>query len=77
MQQLGLDPDRVSTIFISHLHGDHFAGLVWWLLYAHYVTKRTAPVTITGPSSPAVYHRRPKLFPGTRDRPLRDALPRV
>jgi ribonuclease BN (tRNA processing enzyme) len=49
MQRLGLEPDRVSTIFISHLHGDHFAGLVWWLLYAHYVTKRTAPLTVTGP----------------------------
>jgi ribonuclease BN (tRNA processing enzyme) len=49
MQRLGLDPDRVSTIFVSHLHGDHFAGLVWWLLHAHYVTRRTAPLTITGP----------------------------
>ena len=50
MQRLGLDPDRVSTIFISHLHGDHFAGLAWWLLQAHYVTQRTAPLTITGPA---------------------------
>jgi ribonuclease BN (tRNA processing enzyme) len=50
MQQLGLDPDRVSTIFISHLHGDHFAGLVWFLLHAHYVTQRTAPLTIVGPA---------------------------
>jgi ribonuclease BN (tRNA processing enzyme) len=49
MQQLGLEPDRVSTIFISHLHGDHFAGLVWWLLHAHYVTKRSEPLTIVGP----------------------------
>lgn len=49
MQQLGLDPDRVATIFVSHLHGDHFAGLVWFLLHAHYVTQRTAPLTITGP----------------------------
>jgi ribonuclease BN (tRNA processing enzyme) len=49
MQKLGLDPDRVGTIFISHLHGDHFGGLVWWLLHAHYVTQRTAPLTITGP----------------------------
>ena len=30
--KLGLDPNTVETIFISHLHGDHFAGLVWWLL---------------------------------------------
>lgn len=50
MQKLGLDPDRVGTIFISHLHGDHFAGLVWWLLHAHYVTGRTAPLTIVGPA---------------------------
>jgi ribonuclease BN (tRNA processing enzyme) len=50
MQRLGLDPDRVSAIFISHLHGDHFAGLVWWLIHAHYVTLRTAPLTIAGPA---------------------------
>jgi ribonuclease BN (tRNA processing enzyme) len=49
MQRLGLDPDRVSTIFITHLHGDHFGGLVWFLLHAHYVTRRTEPLTITGP----------------------------
>jgi ribonuclease BN (tRNA processing enzyme) len=50
MQQFGLDPDRVSTIFISHLHGDHFSGLVWWLLHAHYVSGRTAPLTVVGPA---------------------------
>lgn len=50
MQRLGLDPDRVATILISHLHGDHFGGLVWWLLHAHYVTGRTAPLTIVGPA---------------------------
>lgn len=49
MQKLGLDPDKVGTIFISHLHGDHFGGLVWWLLYAHYVSGRSAPLTIIGP----------------------------
>ena len=51
MQRLGLDPDRVSTIVISHLHGDHFAGLVWFLLHAHYVTGRTAPLRVVGPES--------------------------
>lgn len=50
MEKLGLDPDAVSTVFITHLHGDHFGGLVWYLLHAHYVTRRTAPLTIVGPA---------------------------
>ncbi len=45
-----LDPDAIETIFISHLHGDHFAGLVWWLLHAQHVAKRTAPLTVVGPA---------------------------
>jgi len=44
-----LDPNAVDTILISHLHGDHFAGLVWWLLHGQHVSKRTSPLTITGP----------------------------
>jgi ribonuclease BN (tRNA processing enzyme) len=67
MQRQGLDPDRVSTIFISHLHGDHFAGLVWWLLHAHYVSQRTAPLTITGPAGIAERFATAAeaLFPGS------------
>jgi len=50
MQHSGLDPERVSSIFISHLHGDHFSGLAWWMIHAHHVTRRTRPLTITGPA---------------------------
>lgn len=49
LNRLGLDPNAVETIFVSHLHGDHFAGLVWWLLHAQHVARRTAPLVITGP----------------------------
>lgn len=45
----GIDPNSIDTIFISHLHGDHFAGLVWWLIHANHVAKRTTPLTVTGP----------------------------
>ena len=45
----GIDPNSVPTIFISHLHGDHYAGLVWWMLHAQHVGKRTTPLTIVGP----------------------------
>lgn len=46
---LRLDPNAIETIFISHLHGDHYSGLVWWLMHAQHVAKRTAPLTVVGP----------------------------
>lgn len=49
MNRLGLDTTAIETIFISHLHGDHFAGLVWWLLHSQHVVRRTTPLTIVGP----------------------------
>ena len=50
LNRLGIDPNRIETILISHLHGDHFAGLVWWMLHAVHVAKRVAPLTIAGPA---------------------------
>lgn len=49
LNKLGIDPNTIPTIFISHLHGDHYAGLVWWLIHAQHVAKRTVPLTVTGP----------------------------
>lgn len=46
----GIDPNGISVIFITHLHGDHFGGLVWWLIHAQHVAKRTAPLTVVGPA---------------------------
>jgi ribonuclease BN (tRNA processing enzyme) len=48
-ERLGLDPNSIGTILVSHLHGDHFAGLVWWLLHAQYVCRRTVPLMVVGP----------------------------
>lgn len=45
----GIDPNGVSTIFVTHLHGDHFGGLVWWLIHARHVSGRTSPLTVVGP----------------------------
>jgi ribonuclease BN (tRNA processing enzyme) len=67
MNRLGLDANRVGTIVISHLHGDHFAGLVWWMLHAQHVGKRTAPLKVLGP--PGIEARfvaaAEALFPGS------------
>ena len=49
MRQQKLEPRDVSKILITHLHGDHFGGLPFFLLDAQLVSKRSAPLTIAGP----------------------------
>jgi ribonuclease BN (tRNA processing enzyme) len=67
LNRAGIDPNGIGTIVISHLHGDHFAGLVWWLLHAQHVAKRTVPLTVAGP--PGIEARfaaaAEALFPGS------------
>lgn len=69
LEREGLDPNQISVIFVSHLHGDHFSGLVWWLIHARHVSNRTEPLTIVGPIG---IEERLKiaseaLFPGTSE----------
>lgn len=49
LNRLEIDPNTIPAIFITHLHGDHFSGLVWWLLHAQHIAKRKTPLTIVGP----------------------------
>lgn len=49
LRQRGLDHNNVSTIFISHLHGDHFGGLPFFLLDAQFISCRTRPIVLAGP----------------------------
>jgi ribonuclease BN (tRNA processing enzyme) len=49
MRRLGFEPNDIGTVFVSHLHGDHFGGLPWLLVDAIYVSKRTHPLTVAGP----------------------------
>ena len=73
---LGLDTRRVGAIVISHLHGDHFSGLVWWLIHALHVSKRTEPLDIWGP--PGIEARfmaaAEILFPGCTKAPRNFAM---
>lgn len=63
----GIDANSVSTIFVTHLHGDHFGGLVWWLIHAVHVAERTAPLTVVGPAGIEDRFRTAAeaLFPGS------------
>jgi ribonuclease BN (tRNA processing enzyme) len=49
MRRLGLEPADIDTVFVSHLHGDHFGGLPWLLIDAIYVSRRKRPLVVTGP----------------------------
>lgn len=49
----GVDPNAIDAILISHLHGDHFGGLPFFLLDAQFQSRRQGPLTIYGPPSTA------------------------
>jgi ribonuclease BN (tRNA processing enzyme) len=67
MRKFGVDPNAISSIFITHLHGDHFGGLPFFILDAQLVSRRAAPLTIAGP--PGLTERlrvtMEALFPGS------------
>jgi ribonuclease BN (tRNA processing enzyme) len=43
-----LDPATIQAIAISHLHGDHFGGIPFFVMEQHFAG-RTAPLAIGGP----------------------------
>jgi ribonuclease BN (tRNA processing enzyme) len=67
MKQRGLDPALVEAILITHLHGDHFGGLPFFLLDAQFVTRRTRPLIVAGPPGLAARVRAAQevFFPGS------------
>src|SRR5262245_35726680 len=48
MKRCGTRPVDIQHILISHLHGDHFGGLPFFLLDAQF-SKRETPLLIAGP----------------------------
>ena len=48
MKRFGVDPSRIDWILISHLHGDHFAGIPFLILDGQF-SRRTRPLRIAGP----------------------------
>src|SRR5262249_8950051 len=55
-----IDPNAIDGIILSHLHGDHFGGLPFFLLDAQYLSRRERPLTIAGP--PGTQARVPQLL---------------
>ena len=66
MRRFAIDPGRIDTIFLSHLHGDHFAGVLFLLLEQHFVAQREQSLLIAGPvgTEDRVMAALDVLFPG-------------
>ncbi|MBI3796136.1 MAG: MBL fold metallo-hydrolase [Deltaproteobacteria bacterium] len=66
MKSVGVDPAEISWIVLSHLHGDHFAGIPFLILDGQF-NRRERPLCIAGP--PGVRERveaaMEVLFPGS------------
>ena len=76
LERQKIEPNDVSHIFVSHLHGDHYSGLIWWVLHAMHVAKRTTPLVIVGPEGleKRFYQTAELLFPGALGKELNFSL---
>ncbi|HEY3686947.1 MAG TPA: MBL fold metallo-hydrolase [Streptosporangiaceae bacterium] len=66
LKRLGLDPGEIRTVFVSHLHGDHFGGLPFLILDGQFA-RRATPLTVVGPPGTAdrLAATMEALFPGS------------
>lgn len=71
-----VDLAAIDFILITHLHGDHFGGIPFFILEAQLVSKRTRSLILAGP--PGLESRvrlaMEALFPGSAQIPLKFGL---
>ncbi|MBN1829915.1 MAG: MBL fold metallo-hydrolase [Deltaproteobacteria bacterium] len=49
LNRFSVDSRQIKMILLSHLHGDHFGGIPFFMLEAQLVAKRTEALVIAGP----------------------------
>lgn len=66
LKRAGVDPLGIDAVTVSHLHGDHFAGLPFLVLDARF-SRRSAPLVVVGPPGlqARVEAAMEVLFPGS------------
>jgi ribonuclease BN (tRNA processing enzyme) len=76
LKERSLSAEPIDGIFLSHIHGDHFAGLPFLFLHYIYVEPRTRPLTILGPPGvkSSVYRIFEAMYADSAAEPLPFAL---
>ncbi len=49
MKRAGFNPTQLDAVLLTHLHGDHFAGVPFFFIDAQYANPRSAPLQLAGP----------------------------
>ena len=67
MKRFGVDPSLVDAILLSHLHGDHFGGLPFFIMDAQFVSRRRKPLVVAGPPGleARIFEAMEVLYPGS------------
>ncbi len=67
LRRTASDPNDIDAIALTHLHGDHFGGVPFLLMDAHFASNRSRPLHIAGPAGveSAVSRAQEILFPGS------------
>jgi ribonuclease BN (tRNA processing enzyme) len=68
LKAAGIDPASISAVIVSHLHGDHFGGLPFFLLDAQLNSRRSEPLWLLGHADlkPRLRAAMDVLFPGSQ-----------
>ena len=75
MKRFGVDPAGINLILVTHLHGDHFGGIPFFVLDAQF-SRRSRPLVIAGPPGIEARTRQAMevLFPGSAQTQQRFAV---
>ncbi len=68
LKRARIDPASIGWVALSHLHGDHFAGLAWLIIEGR-ISRRSRPLVVSGPPSTAERLARASeaLYPGSAE----------
>ncbi len=76
MRRFGVAPNEVDMVLLTHLHGDHFGGIPFFVLDAQLISKRTHPLVIVGPpgTKKRLMEAMEVFFPGSSQAPRKFSL---